>query len=52
MKKTFTWWTGWVILFPFRLIFVLFAGVFIAASPSHYYGSLDSEHNPDKWKLN
>ena len=53
MKKTFTWWAGWVILFPARLFVMLAASIAISMSPTRFYPviNLKCEEDPDKWKL-
>jgi len=53
MKKPFNWWTGWIVLYPFRLIFMLLASIYIAGAPSSFYEVLNHKirNDPDDWIL-
>ena len=53
MKKTFTWWAGWVVLWPLRVIFLALAFLGASTMPSMFYGiwHLKQEKNPDNWRL-
>lgn len=53
MNKTITWWTGWIVLIPFRIVFLLYVFVICLLIPKYYYGlvnEVQSENNPDNWK--
>lgn len=52
--KTLTWWVGWIVLYPVRLILLIGLVVLVfAAVPSLFYPVVDThpEHNPDNWNL-
>jgi hypothetical protein len=53
MKKSFTWWAGWVVLWPFRVIFLAIVLLGASLMPSSFYAILNikEEKNPDNWRL-
>jgi len=55
MKKTITWWVGWIVLFPARLAWALVVAIVMACIPQIWYkiaySTLDPRYkNPDNWK--
>ena len=51
-KVSATWWVGWVVTCPVRLIFFIFAAFFLAAMPSLFYGldAAEVETDQSKWR--
>lgn len=53
MKKvTLTWWMGWIITAPVRVLYLLIVLIFCAFMPKLFYGIINAkiEEDQEKWK--
>ena len=53
-KKTLTWWVGWIVLAPLRVIVFGTLFIFITIfSPTFFYAAVKAGEltNPDDWSL-